>query len=246
MTVTSNHGNGANQISPRELILDGQSICLGSGSYGRCYLKTYTRLGIQIVEKQICDSSLPDIMKEVQIMQILVHANIPTVIGIQCEAKPFSIIMEYIGDGNSSTTLDKLIKLRSKLGCKDWLSILYNVTDALHYMHTKGFLHCDLKTNNIVLCNNKGYLIDFGKTRPITSLAAKKYTLHYPHIAPEVLNGSPCTIQSDTYSLGLVFSKIGLSQNIEFIKKIADNCLNGNPSQRSLPIGILAELATNM
>ncbi|KXJ05814.1 Myosin light chain kinase, smooth muscle [Exaiptasia diaphana] len=121
--------------------------------------------------------------------------------------------MEYIGDENSSSTLDKMIKQKNELGFKDWLMILYNVTDALNYMHTKGFLHCDLKSNNIVVYNNKGYLIDFGKARVITSLAAKKYTFHYPHIAPE---------------------------------ELADKCLSVDPSQRTLPIGILAELATNL
>jgi len=64
-----------------------------------------------------------------------------------------------------------------------------------------------LKSNNIVVSNGKEYFIHFGKACPITSPSAKKYQNNYPHIALEVLCGSPCSKQSDVYSWGTVLEK---------------------------------------
>ncbi len=35
--------------------------------------------------------------------------------------------------------------------------VSYDIPDALHYSHEKGYLHCDLKSNNVSVCNQKGY-----------------------------------------------------------------------------------------
>ena len=91
----------------------------------------------------------------------------------------------------------------------DWCRVCYNITGALNHLHQKGYLHCDLKTDNELVCNKKGYLIDFGKVRKIGNLSAKKYSIFSPHIAPEVLNGYPASIASDIYSLGKIIVAIG-------------------------------------
>jgi serine/threonine protein kinase len=74
------------------------------------------------------------------------------------------------------------------------------------YIHDKGYLHCDLKTNNVLVCNQKGYVIDFVK---VTSPQVKKYEITYPHIAPEVLIGKQVSKASYVYSLGKVIKVIG-------------------------------------
>jgi serine/threonine-protein kinase len=237
-------GYEANNISKNDLVPKENPVCLGEGSYGKCFLKTYKRLSIQVVEKQISGVDIPDLLKEVQIMQTLVHPNIPTVLGVQLENKPYSIIMEYVGETGSSLTVNKLLQSVHKLGEKEWLKISYNVADALHHMHKKGFLHCDLKGNNIVVSNHRGYLIDFGKACSVTAPPSKKYTSFYPHIAPEVLSGSPCSKQSDIFSLGTVLSKVGRSQHINVILKIGKECLNNSPYSRPTLVGILSSLAT--
>lgn len=235
---------GANNINADELVPPKKTICLGEGSYGKCFLKTYKRLDIQVVEKQMADVNIPELLKEVRIMQTLVHPNIPTVLGVQLENKPYSIIMEFVGKAGSSLTINKLLQNVYKLGKKEWIIISYTVADALNYMHKKGFLHCDLKGNNIVVSNHRGYLIDFGKACSLTAPLSRKYTSFYPHIAPEVLSGSPCSKQSDVFSLGTVLSKIGSSQNIDVILEISKDCLNNSPHRRPTLVGILSSLAT--
>ena len=52
------------------------------------------------------------------------------------------------------------------------------VTEALHYIHGKGFLHNDLKANNVVLEKREdGYnagIIDFGKSSKIDEPKKRK------------------------------------------------------------------------
>ena len=145
-----------NLIDPSELHpINEKELILGQGSYGRCVLKTFTRLKIQVVEKQCLMQNTKEIVKEAQIMQAFTHKKIPAIIGIQVEREPISLVMEFKGENNTSVTVSKLLyceeaneilqKLKSSPTKKDWLIISHDITDALAHIHSKGFLHCDLK-----------------------------------------------------------------------------------------------------
>ena len=56
---------------------------------------------------------------------------------------------------------------------KDWVKISHNVADALNHVHKKGFLHCDLKSTNVIVFKKEDFLIDFGKASPMTSPPVK-------------------------------------------------------------------------
>lgn len=94
------------------------------------------------------------------------------------------------------------------------MKISLNIANALAHVHKKGYVHCDLKSNNVVFSNGAGYLIDFGKACRLALPSAKRYNKIYPHIAPEVLHGSPCSKQSDVYPLETVLYKIGKGKQI--------------------------------
>ena len=72
-------------------------------------------MGIPVVEKQIIDGNMHEIIKEAQIMQALVHPNIPTILGVQIEEEPFAIIMEYLGEANTSFTVHSLLQETNSL-----------------------------------------------------------------------------------------------------------------------------------
>ena len=92
-----------------------------------------------------------EIMKEAHIMQALAHKNIPTIIGVQLQKQPISLIMEFKGEDNTSVTISKLLScqknsatiqnVQSSLITNDWLIISHDLTEALSHIHTKGFLH---------------------------------------------------------------------------------------------------------
>jgi tRNA A-37 threonylcarbamoyl transferase component Bud32 len=55
-------------------------------------------------------------------------------------------------------------------------------------MHAKEILHNYLKADNVVLHNGSGYIINLGKASTVKNAGAKKYTVKYNHISPEVQN----------------------------------------------------------
>ena len=75
-------------------------------------------------------------------------------------------------------------------------------------------------------------------------MLAKKYSICYLHIAPEVLNGSPCSKASDIFSLGKILFKVGVKQNIPLLVSMAQECLDASPVRRPTTTGIMATLAS--
>lgn len=207
-----------------------------------------------VVEKQSLVHDTRTMLKEAQIMQALTHRNIPAIIGVQLEMKPISLIIEFKGEQSTSLTMSKLLSserdvqivqdLQTLLTTKDWLVISHDLTEARSHIHAKGFLHCDLKANNALASDKHGIIIDFGKACDSSCPPAKKYSSCYSHIAPEVLNGSPCSKASDISSLGKILSKIGLKHDIPFLISTAEKWLDASPARRPTTTGIMATLAS--
>ena len=79
----------------------------------------------------------------------------------------------HVGEANTSFTVHDLLDETKSLVKKDWVKISHNVADALNHVHKKGFLHCDLKSTNVIVFKKEDFLIDFGKASPMTSPPAK-------------------------------------------------------------------------
>ena len=88
--------------------------------------------------------------------------------------------------------------------------------------------------------NKNGYIIDFGKACHSSFPPAKKYSISYSHIAPEVLKCSPCSKASDIFSLGKILYKIGTRFEIPVLVSTAQKCLDANPARRPTNTGIMA------
>ena len=83
-----------------------------------------------------------------------------------------------------------------------------------YHIHEAGFLHNDVKSNNIVQDEDGGaynpVLIDFGKSLPLTGLKGPQimskerqeaYAKKYPDIAPKIVSGRKGqSIQNEIFS----------------------------------------------
>jgi serine/threonine protein kinase len=210
----------------------------------------FTRLGIQVIEKQLHEGSLDEIYKEAHYIQLFAHRCVPHLLGVQVEKKPFSIIMEFVGDNLESMTIHKLL-YNSKfkhisLSISDWFQVCYDIVDALHHLHQKGYLHCDLKTNNVLVFKKKGYLVDFGKVKKITNTSTKKYTQLYPHIASEVLNGARASPASDMYSMGKILLCIGDKLKNDHLLPIGRLFSDSEPTKRPTITELIRHLKSGM
>ena len=130
--------------------------------------------------------------------------------------------MSYIHVDDKPTTLYTLLRKREDpnitLSSQQCTNVLVGVCKGLQYIHGQGYLHNDIKLDNVVLGTTrtgelKPYIVDFGKARRIE--CGKMYTLidserrqfkvEHNHIAPDLSDGLvPQSAATDIYSYGRV------------------------------------------
>jgi len=96
--------------------------------------------------------------------------------------------------------------------------VIYDVLQALAYLHTKGYIHRDIKPENILICGdgNTFKLCDFGLSRkenfPGDAYTSYMVTLYYR--PPENLsNISEYDKSIDMWSLGCIFAELILGKS---------------------------------
>lgn len=114
------------------------------------------------------------------------------------------LVMEYVDGG----TLKERIAEHGPLPPREALTLAADVCRALAYAHDRGFIHRDVKPQNVLLTNDgKVKLTDFGIVRvaegeSFTSSGMVLGTADY--ISPEQAEGLKLTPATDIYSLGVV------------------------------------------
>lgn len=198
---------------------------VGQGCFGSCSKMIYKDMFV-VCSKKINDSvSLSAIRSESAILFALNDGPYtPHCFGFCVSLR--SIIMMYVHVDNQPVSLQSLVNNQSLLGSTlskaVFSDILVGVCKGLKYIHEKGFLHNDLKLDNVVLGNSISkmylpYIIDFGKSCRIAS--GKRYTLteeqktlykkEHTQIAPDLRDGMVSqSVLTDTYSLGRIMKRV--------------------------------------
>ncbi|MFP5503329.1 MAG: protein kinase domain-containing protein, partial [Candidatus Sericytochromatia bacterium] len=176
---------------------------LGEGGMGTVYLVEDTTNGQQVALKVLLAeigkdaNQLLQFKQEFRVMAKLKHPNNCEVydFGLLPDGTPYFTMEVVPGKG-----LDEMIPV----SVDELTSILNQLCQALGFIHQMGFVHCDLKPENIrVKPDGTVKLMDFGLMEVAgQSGGAIKGTLAY--IAPEVAKRDRIDQRSDIYSLGAV------------------------------------------
>ncbi|BAY24236.1 serine/threonine kinase [Calothrix sp. NIES-2100] len=161
--------------TPNQSLQNGRFIVqkvLGGGGYGITYSAIEQSTGKLFVIKTLnhlqqakadFDEQQVKFVNEALRLAQCSHPHIVKVNEVIKEGELWGMVMEYI-DGQD---LAKYIDDRGQLSEAEALRYINQMGQALEYVHTKGFLHRDIKPNNILLRRDtqEAVLIDFGLTR---------------------------------------------------------------------------------
>jgi serine/threonine-protein kinase len=152
--------------------------------------------------------------REARAAAALAHPNAVTIYDFVEELGQYFLVMEYI----QGMTLKQLIGKRSHLSALETLEIAAQVCSVLQVAHARGYIHRDIKPQNIMLASVSGTgslsdggklvkLTDFGIVRVLedaglTNSGIVLGTADY--LSPEQARGETLTPSSDLYSLGVV------------------------------------------
>jgi len=152
--------------------------------------------------------------REARAAAALAHPNAVTIYDFVEEMGQYFLVMEYI----QGPTLKQLIAQRRHLQPREVIEIASQVCAVLQVAHTGGYIHRDIKPQNIMLAWSGGpgglsdggawvKLTDFGIVRVaedagLTNSGIVLGTADY--LSPEQARGETLTGSSDLYSLGVV------------------------------------------
>ncbi|OII73647.1 protein kinase [Cryptosporidium ubiquitum] len=227
---------------------------IGEGGFGECYL-IETKKGElkqeKLVAKVVNMSRMTEIEKkksiqEIKILNIINHINLIKLVESYTTKNLLCIIME-LGEYGS---LDGEIEARKK-GGKDnicfaedeILFIFLQIVLGVKYLHDNNIIHCDIKSNNVILFSNGMVkLSDFGISNILSSNKDEfnkserfsnlliQGSIYY--LAPEIYSNMQHDKKSDYWSIGClllelcslerVFRKYSMQEMIIFSVKNED------------------------
>jgi predicted Ser/Thr protein kinase len=156
-------------------------------------------------------------LREAQAAGALNHPNIVMVhdIGQDADTGYSYIAMEFAEGKN----LKEILGVEEPLTYAEMAEIAAQVADALDYAHSKGVVHRDVKPANIIMCDGRAKITDFGIAKiasSVTNLTSTGQFLGTPnYMAPEQVKGTRVDGRTDIFSLGIVLYE-GLSRRKPF------------------------------
>lgn len=138
----------------------------------------------------------------------LKHRGIPTVFDYKREGERYVVAMELLGPSVYSLVREK----HSKPSLETLYRIMYQTIKIVKYLHRKGYVHTDIKPDNVVIGLNTlqhcVYIIDYGETRKFKGEKPVEYVGNPYFSSTAVLSGGIYGPKDDLEALAYVFGYI--------------------------------------
>jgi serine/threonine-protein kinase len=199
------HGTLLNQAVGSYRLID----FIGAGGMGEVYRgidKAHNRIvALKVLNvTKTAPNAIERFRNEARIHGGVRHPNIATMYEyLEFDGAP-CIAMEYI-DGE---TIDERLRSRGALPLKQALEIFERIVDAVGYLHSRGIIHRDIKSNNVKLSESGAVkVLDFGIAKSADSprLTVSGAMIGTPqYVSPEQLHGDPADERTDIWALGVL------------------------------------------
>ncbi|XP_031562780.1 serine/threonine-protein kinase TNNI3K-like, partial [Actinia tenebrosa] len=226
---------------------EGYPVSVGEGSFGTCEFMFY-RGNIPVVVKSYKshvsrDEVNAEASSLMELQKPSPHPCLPLLLGIHVADKPYLLVTQFHGNGQTSHTVSSAIRASLLESGREWYLFLEKLVKAVSFMHSKQWLHNDIKHNNVVCHLSQKIwqpvLIDFGKSLKFVDArktSMKRCPKDYPWIAPEIVKGEARkSIEGDVFSLGYLMKyvahRVAECRSAHF-SDLYNKCMSIIPSHR--------------
>jgi|GEM_PF-1744776 len=185
---------------------------LGVGGTATVYLADDVQEGREVAVKVLNPSlagavAVDRFLREIRLIGHLRHPCIvPLLDAGEADGVPF-----YVMPCVSGESLRRRLDREHQLPIEETARVMSALASALDAAHRDGVVHRDVKPENVLLCEDKVFLADFGIARALLQAAGERLTdtglaIGTPgYMSPEQASGDrEVDIRSDIYSLGCV------------------------------------------
>ncbi len=219
---------------------------LGEGSLGAVYAahdeKLNRRVAVKVLHRRADEAVRRRVLDEARKAAALGDPAIVTVFSVLDEADPPAIVMELV----EGFPLDRFA---SELNFEQKARLLREVGRGLSVAHERGFIHRDLKPDNVIVGPDmRPRILDFGLALSLEEagrqVAGFEGTPLYA--SPEQVRGRPLTTASDVFSFGSLMFKV-LTGRAPFAGETAGQTLEAiatttPPFLREVAVGVPEDL----
>ncbi len=193
---------------------------LGVGGQATVYLAIQEGFDREVALKVMSPALAADpsfgerFIREAKIVAKLRHPNIVTVYDVGEHDGFFYLAMEYMPG------IELRKRVAANIKAKDALIIIAKISRALDYAHQKGYIHRDVKSDNILFRDDdEPILTDFGiakASNSSTQMTQQGKLIGTPqYMSPEQCRGRKLDGRSDIYSLGVILFEM-LTQAVPY------------------------------
>ncbi|MBS3164889.1 serine/threonine protein kinase [Candidatus Woesearchaeota archaeon] len=178
---------------------------IGEGGFARTYEAEHLVLGKRACLKQnlsLSDLDAEVLKEEAALLWDVHHHSLPQMKDFfRAPDGSCILVMDFVEGRN----LEELVGAKGPLHPEDASWVMQRLLQALHYLHSKGIVHSDVKPQNIIVQpkQHNAVLVDYGLSsfRPSGDTRPLGYTEAWA--APELLLGKPPLPESDLYGAGM-------------------------------------------
>ncbi|KAJ2930891.1 hypothetical protein H1R20_g6177, partial [Candolleomyces eurysporus] len=181
---------------------------LGKGKFGRVYMvrtksePKYILALKTLYKSEIVQSKVEkQIRREIEIQQNLRHPNVLRLYGYFHDEKRIFLMLEFAGKGELYKQLSKYGSFSERRSSR----YIYQMADALSYLHAKHVIHRDIKPENLLLgINGELKIGDFGWS--VHAPGNRRMTLcgTLDYLPPEMVEGKAHNERVDYWALGVL------------------------------------------
>ncbi|KAH7732238.1 CAMK/MLCK protein kinase [Aphelenchoides avenae] len=181
---------------------------IGEGKFGKVFRCVEKSTQLTLAAKCIKlkrDADIQKVEKEVNIMTQMKHKCIAQIYDAFASKDTVILIMEIVEGGE---LFERVVDESYILTEMAVASIIYQLCEAIRYIHSQKIIHLDLKPENIMCVTQTGNqikLIDFGLAQYYDGSGDLLFMAGTPEFAaPEVIKYEPLDFHTDMWSVGVI------------------------------------------